>query len=159
MCATFHVVLCPARQVSCDKVGTNVAGLWTGLWTELWTTILDCTPCANQVGIEVVWAEQWLNLNQPASLAKSCRYVYFYCCANPLLIEQSTIHSLLEMAAWEHCLLSNYIIIPNVEVVSCHTCTHTPPGEKWSGKQSQISWAYYPNGVMTNEIVRSVIIT
>ena len=27
------------------------------------------------------------------------------------------------------------------------------------GERSQISWAYYPNGVMTNEIARSVIIT
>ena len=34
-----------------------------------------------------------------------------------------------------------------------------PPGEKRSGEQSQISWAYYPKVVMTNEIVRSVIIT
>ena len=35
---------------------------------------------------------------------------------------------------------------------------HVPPGEKWSGEQSRVSWAYYPNIVMTNEIVRSVII-
>ena len=34
----------------------------------------------------------------------------------------------------------------------------TPPGEKRSGEQSQISWAYYPKRVMTNEIARSVII-
>ena len=36
---------------------------------------------------------------------------------------------------------------------------HMPPGEKWSGEQSRISWAYYPNVVMANEIARSVIIT
>ena len=36
---------------------------------------------------------------------------------------------------------------------------HAPPGEKWSGEQSQIPWAYYPNQVMTNEIARLVIIT
>ena len=34
-----------------------------------------------------------------------------------------------------------------------------PPGEKRSGEQSRISWAYYPKRVMTNEIARSVIIT
>ena len=34
-----------------------------------------------------------------------------------------------------------------------------PPGEKRSGERIQISWAYYPNGVMTNEIARLVIIT
>ena len=36
---------------------------------------------------------------------------------------------------------------------------HAPPSKKQSGEQSQVSWAYYPNIVMTNEIVRSVIIT
>ena len=36
---------------------------------------------------------------------------------------------------------------------------HVPPGEKRSGEQSQISWAYYPKVVRTNEIARSVIIT
>ena len=34
-----------------------------------------------------------------------------------------------------------------------------PPGEKWSGERSRISWAYYPKRVMTNEIARLVIIT
>ena len=34
-----------------------------------------------------------------------------------------------------------------------------PPGKNWSGERSQISWAYYPKRVMTNEIPRSVIIT
>ena len=34
-----------------------------------------------------------------------------------------------------------------------------PPGEKRSGEQSRISWAYYPKQVMTNEIARLVIIT
>ena len=38
-------------------------------------------------------------------------------------------------------------------------CPHVPPGEKQSGEQSRISWAYYLNVVMTNEIARSVIIT
>ena len=33
-----------------------------------------------------------------------------------------------------------------------------PPGEKPSGEQSRISWAYYPKAVRTNEIARSVII-
>ena len=36
---------------------------------------------------------------------------------------------------------------------------HPPPGEERSGEPSRISWAYYPKRVMTNEIVRSVIIT
>ena len=36
---------------------------------------------------------------------------------------------------------------------------HTPPGEKRSGEQSRIPWAYSPIVVMTNEIARSVIIT
>ena len=34
-----------------------------------------------------------------------------------------------------------------------------PPGEKRSGEQSRIPWAYSPKVVMTNEIARSVIIT
>ena len=34
-----------------------------------------------------------------------------------------------------------------------------PPGEKRSGEQSRIPWAYYPKRVMTNEIARLVIIT
>ena len=34
-----------------------------------------------------------------------------------------------------------------------------PPSEKRSGEQSQISWAYYPKQVMTNEIARLAIIT
>ena len=32
-----------------------------------------------------------------------------------------------------------------------------PPGEKQSGKQSLISWAYYPKCGRTNEIARSII--
>ena len=32
-----------------------------------------------------------------------------------------------------------------------------PPGEKWSGGQSQMSWAYSQKVVRTNEIARSVI--
>ena len=35
----------------------------------------------------------------------------------------------------------------------------TPPGGKRSGEQSRISWAYYPKGVIINEIARLVIIT
>ena len=31
--------------------------------------------------------------------------------------------------------------------------SHTPPGEKRSGEQSRISWAYSPKVVGTNEIV------
>ena len=46
-----------------------------------------------------------------------------------------------------------------VDSLSLVSRLHTPHGEKRSGEQSQISWAYYPNGVMTNEIVRLVIIT
>ena len=36
---------------------------------------------------------------------------------------------------------------------------HMAPGEKQSGEQSHISWAYSPKVVRTNEIARSVIIT
>ena len=32
-----------------------------------------------------------------------------------------------------------------------------PPGEKWSGEQSQISWAYFPEVVRTNEIARFLL--
>ena len=35
---------------------------------------------------------------------------------------------------------------------------HMPSGEKRSGERSQIPWAYYPKRVMTNEIVKSVIL-
>ena len=38
-------------------------------------------------------------------------------------------------------------------------CPHAPPGKKRSSEQSWISWAYYTNMVMTNEIARSVVIT
>ena len=34
-----------------------------------------------------------------------------------------------------------------------------PPGEKWSGERSQISWAYSPKQWKTNQIARSAIIT
>ena len=37
-----------------------------------------------------------------------------------------------------------------------HLCV--PSGKKRSGEWSQISWAYYPNRVTTNEITRSIII-
>ena len=43
-------------------------------------------------------------------------------------------------------------------LVSC-TARMRLPARKRSGEQSPISWACYPKGVMTNEIVRSVIIT
>ena len=33
-----------------------------------------------------------------------------------------------------------------------------PLDEEWSGEWSQISWAYYPKQLMTNEIARSVIL-
>ena len=46
-----------------------------------------------------------------------------------------------------------------IEFYSLVPYPHAPPGEKRSSEQSQISWAYYPNMVMTNEIARSVIIT
>ena len=39
------------------------------------------------------------------------------------------------------------------------TSPRAPPGEKWSGEGSRISWAYYPKAVRTNQIARSVIIT
>ena len=35
---------------------------------------------------------------------------------------------------------------------------HAPPGEKWSGERSRISWAYSPKRWKTNEIARSLII-
>ena len=35
---------------------------------------------------------------------------------------------------------------------------HVPQGEKWSGEQCQISWAYFQKVVTTNEIVRSLIV-
>ena len=34
-----------------------------------------------------------------------------------------------------------------------------PPSEKRSGEQSLVSWAYYPNVLMTNKAARSVIST
>ena len=51
-------------------------------------------------------------------------------------------------------LQTSIISTPSLVTSAC-----TPPGEKRSGKQSQISWAYYPKAVRTNEIARSVIIT
>ena len=45
----------------------------------------------------------------------------------------------------------------NLNIVLCPACA--PPGEKWSGELSQISWAYSQKVVRTNEISRSVIIT
>ena len=43
--------------------------------------------------------------------------------------------------------------------VSHVPCSCRPLSEKQSGEQSQISWAYYPKVVMTNETARSVFIT
>ena len=42
-------------------------------------------------------------------------------------------------------LYLRYSLVPSPRV---------PLGEKWSGEQSQISWAYTPKVVRTNEIVR-----
>ena len=43
-------------------------------------------------------------------------------------------------------------------VASLMPSLRAPPGKKRSGEQSQISWAYYPKPVETNEIARLVII-
>jgi len=43
--------------------------------------------------------------------------------------------------------------------ISLVTSPCVPPGEKRSGEQSRISWAYSPKQWKTNEIVRSLIIT
>ena len=57
--------------------------------------------------------------------------------------------------SWRHSFLEGGSLIYSSLVPR----PHTPPGKKRSGEQSRISWAYYPNVVMTNEIARSVIIT
>ena len=54
---------------------------------------------------------------------------------------------------------SSHLKTPKTQDSSLVPRPHAPPGEKRSGQQSQISWACYPKLVMTNEIVRSVIIT
>ena len=48
-----------------------------------------------------------------------------------------------------------FLYLYNISLVPC---LRAPSGEKWSDEQSRISWAYYSNVVMTDEIVRSVII-
>ena len=40
----------------------------------------------------------------------------------------------------------------NVIEASLMSLSFVPPGEKWSGERSQISWAYFPKVVRTNEI-------
>ena len=52
-------------------------------------------------------------------------------------------------------LPGNWMLMYKLSLVPC---LHAPPGEKRSGEQSPISWAYYSKVVMTNEIARSVII-
>ena len=39
---------------------------------------------------------------------------------------------------------------------SLMTSPRAPPGEKWFGEQSRISWAYYSKAVRTNENARSL---
>ena len=90
------------------------------------------------------------------------------------------------VACLRECSSRSRASLPNsssswsVQMISCSTCTRQscdhigllgwvglvscptprmPPGEKWSSKQTQISWAYYPKMIRTNEIGRSVIIT
>ena len=46
-----------------------------------------------------------------------------------------------------------------ITTTSLMPCPCMPPGDKRSGEQSRISWAYYPKRVMTNENARLVIIT
>ena len=62
-------------------------------------------------------------------------------------------HDCFKFAVTTSCMLQGIWSWPTLSFV---TSPHTPPGEKRSGKQSQISWAYYPKVVRTNEIVRSV---
>ena len=60
-----------------------------------------------------------------------------------------------------HCLQAAEIVPINNNRKFSHSLMprlRAPPGEKRSGERSRISWAYYPN-MMTNEIVRLVIIT
>ena len=61
---------------------------------------------------------------------------------------------------------SSWLHMPGPSVVflcpayhSLVTSLRVPPGEKQSGEQSRISWAYYSKAVRTNEIARSVVIT
>ena len=51
------------------------------------------------------------------------------------------------------------LCFPKGEGLSLVPTLRTPPGEKRSGEQSQISWAYSPKWWKTNEIARSLIIT
>ena len=61
--------------------------------------------------------------------------------------------------------MSQWVAKGNIQQIGCMGLNSlvprppTPPGEKRSGERSRIPWAYYPKRVMTNEIVRSVIIT
>ena len=51
---------------------------------------------------------------------------------------------------WNYCLTQQW-------KCSLVPIPHAASSEKRSGEQSQISWAYYPKAVKTNEILRSVI--
>ena len=53
------------------------------------------------------------------------------------------------------CPLLLSFLLPHLSLMST---MFAPPNKKWSGEQSQISWAYYRKVVRTNEIVRSLII-
>ena len=61
--------------------------------------------------------------------------------------DQGNFEAMKTLSGWEAAHL-----------VSCPTLC-VPPGEKWSGERSQISWAYSPKRWKTNEIARSLIIT
>ena len=52
-----------------------------------------------------------------------------------------------------------YSLASETRGISLMPCVRAPPSEKRTGEQSQISWSYYPQVVMTNDIVRLVITT
>ena len=73
-----------------------------------------------------------------------------------LLVEANSFHLLHFLLREGHHKLDCRIGVIPPSLVSS---PRAPPGEKQSGEQSRISWAYYTKAVRTNEIARSVIIT
>ena len=80
-------------------------------------------------------------------------------CAPELLFQIHPLHGVCRWYPAVRAQDSHVIMSASwVGLVSCPT-PHMPPGEKRSCKQTQISWAYYPKVIRTNEFGRSVIIT
>ena len=113
---------------------------------KLWyLTVGQLTLCGHKLSIKC-WA--WPSYVQLSNMATSTKYPF------KLWLFHTTVSPhYLDTCTW-------YIRkLPGISAPVCPShmfSLRAPPGGKWSGWQSQISWAYYPKLVKTNENARSV---